>query len=135
MGSTWLLACFGLDAKRLAIGSAFLCDPHLIFTCTLNPSDLLQTLEPVVLLQATGSLANLVPGSANIPLSGGSNTPVIANPNYVPPAKTVANNTDNNNNNNYQSVTGNNNIVVGKEVNTTVSQVQPLLPYVASLCY
>ena len=125
-GSTWLLAiaCFGLDAKRLAMGSAFLCDPS-IFTCTLNPPDLLQTLEPVAMLQATGSLANLVPGSANLPLSGGSNTPVIANPTYVPPTKTAANNTDNNNNNNYQSVTGNNNIVVGKEVNTTVSQVLP----------
>lgn len=86
------------------------------------------------MLQATGSLANLVPRSANIPLSGGSNTPVIANPTYVPPTKTAANNTDNNNNNNYQSVMGNNNIVVGKEVNTTVSQVQPLLHYVANMC-
>lgn len=81
----------------------------------------------LVLPQATGSLASLVPGSANIPLLGGSNTPVVGNPNYVPPPGTAANNTDDNTNNNYQRVTGDNNVVVGKEVNTTVAQVQACL--------
>ncbi|KAK9839788.1 hypothetical protein WJX81_001767 [Elliptochloris bilobata] len=71
----------------------------------------------------TAALANLVPGSAGIPLSGGVTSPVVANPNYVPPPQTAANNTDDNTKNNYQQVTGNDNIVVGKAVNTTVSQL------------
>ena len=64
-------------------------------------------------------------GTASIPLAGGNGTPVVVNPSYVPPPSTAANNTDSNTHNNYQVVTGNDNIVVGKAVNTTVSQVRP----------
>jgi hypothetical protein len=78
--------------------------------------------------QKTAALAGYVPASANLPLQGGVNSPVVPNPSYVPPPKTAANNTDNNNNNNYQRVTGDNNIVVGKEVNTTVAKARALPP-------
>lgn len=74
-------------------------------------------------LQDTGSLASLVSGTASIPLAGGSGSPVVANPSYVPPPNVAADNTDSNTHNNYQVVTGNDNIVVGKAVNTSVSQV------------
>ena len=50
---------------------------------------------------------------------------MVVNPSYVPAPNTAANNTDSNTHNNYQVVTGNDNIVVGKAVNTTVSQVGP----------